>query len=271
MKEKYKIGELAKLYNISTDTLRLYDKLNLLKPFQNNQNNYRYYDVNSMFKLRRILFLKNLGISLKEIDDYMSNKNTDRLSDMLGKKNDEIDLRIQQLSNLKHKIQSKLQLFDLAKSNHNLIMIKSLPERTGVYLDQFGLKEFQDVKNVFKAKSYYLEISQSLAEGQVYTSIPKSDMMNGIFNRFKYFIEIDTSFNEIIPPLVTLPKQDYATMIVFGPYEDLVKHYKTLVDWIRENHYQITSDSIENNIVDNDYSDSSDEFITEIEIPIKKI
>ena len=70
--------------------------------------------------------------------------------------------------------------------------------------------------------------------------------------------------------LVSLPRNEFACMTVIGPYADLVKHYKTLVDWIKDNGYEIAGDSVENNIVDNDYSDSEDEFITEIQIPIKK-
>ena len=66
MKEKFMIGELAKLFNISTDTIRHYDKKGLLKPQCNKDNSYRYYDVRDFFKLSRILFLK-AWISLLKI------------------------------------------------------------------------------------------------------------------------------------------------------------------------------------------------------------
>lgn len=270
MIDKFLIGELAKIFNISTDTLRHYDKMNLLKPEQDHTNNYRYYDITSMFKLSRILFLKNLGISLSEIEDYMNHKNADRLLSMLKKKNDDIDSRIQQLQNLKHKINTKLELFQHAKFKLGEIYIVNLSERYGVFIKTIGLESALEVKELFKKSEHYLKMSSWLVEGQVYTSLPQEDMENGIFNQFRYFIEIKPSDTNFDDSLVLLPSQDYACMTVLGPYEDLVKHYRTLVDWIHNNDYKIIGDSIENNIVDNDYSDSADEFITEIQIPIKK-
>lgn len=270
MKDKFLIGELAKLFNISTDTLRHYDKMGILKPEQDSSNKYRYYDISSMFKLSRILFLKNIDISLSEIEDYMSNKNADRLLNMLKKKSDDLDLRIQQLTNLKHKVNSKIELFENAKTKLDEINIVTIEARQGIFLKTFGIENSYEVKETFKRNEDYLKMSSWLVEGHVYTSLPKVDMENGIFNQFRYFIEIKLAYENIETKLELLPKCEYACLTVSGPYEELVNHYKKLVDWIEENEYKIAGDSIENNIVDNDYSDSKDEFITEIQIPIKK-
>ena len=270
MKDKFLIGELAKIFNISTDTLRHYDKRNLLKPEQDPSNNYRYYDISNMFKLSRILFLKNLDISLSEIEDYMKNKNADRLLYMLKKKNNDIDLKIQQLTNLKRKINSKLELFENAKTKLGKITINTFEARQGVFLKTLGIENSYEVKEMFKQNEDYLKMSSWLVEGHVYTSLPKSDMEKGIFNQFRYFIEIKQMNITTEVHLEVLPRNKYACMTVLGPYKDLIKHYETLVEWIIDNNYIIAGDSIENNIVDNDYSDSEDEFITEIQIPIKK-
>ncbi len=48
------------------------------------------------------------------------------------------------------------------------------------------------------------------------------------------------------------------------------KHYQILIKWIEENGYEIFGDSIEKNIVDYDFSDSENEYISEIQIPIIK-
>lgn len=269
MKDKFLIGELAKIFNISTDTIRHYDRKNLLKPELHSENNYRYYDIASMFKLSRLLFLKNLDIPLSEIEAYMKNKNADRLFKMLKKKNEEVDLKIQQLTNLKYKINSKLDLFDYAKTKLNQIRVTTLEPRKGIFLNTYGLGNSAEAKEIFMRSDNFLKMSSWLVEGEVYTSIPKSDMEKGIFNQFRYFIKVESTDKETDAQLVLLPRSTYARLTVIGPYEELVTHYRTLVDWIDDNNYEITGDSIEHNIVDNDYSDSSDEFITEIQIPIK--
>ena len=271
MKEKFLIGELARIFSISSDTLRHYDKLGLLKPEHDSNNNYRYYDIRSMFKLSRILFLKNLGISLGEINDYMKNKNRERLLSMLRKKNEEIDARINQLMNLRHKISSKLDLLESVENRLDQISLNTMPKRYGVFLDMNELKDEYEVKQAFKKNENYLKISSWLVEGQIYTSLAKVDMDNSIYNRFRYFIEITSIDDAISHHIEVLPESEYVCMTVLGPYEDMAKHYKRLVEWIHANGYEIAGDSIEKNIVDYDSSDSEDEYVSEIQIPIRRL
>lgn len=64
----YLIKELSTLSGLTTDTLRFYEKRNLVKPSFRADNNYRYYDENT---LKRIIFIKRcraLDISLSEIE-----------------------------------------------------------------------------------------------------------------------------------------------------------------------------------------------------------
>jgi DNA-binding transcriptional MerR regulator len=272
MKEKFRIGELARLFNISSDTLRYYDKMDIIKPEydKNSNNNYRYYDIRSMFKLSRILFLKNLNISLNEINKYMKNKNTSSLLKMLKKKNEDIDVKIHRLMNLKNKIQSKLELLENFENELNQIKVKTMNVRFGIFLDMNGLKDDYEIKQVFKKSEKYLKISSWLVEGQIYTSISEKNMKNGIFDKFRYFIEIESIEDDVHQHLDVLSESDYACITVLGPYEDMKKHYKTLVSWIYENDYEIIGDSIEKNIIDYDFSELESEYVSEIQIPVKK-
>ncbi|MCC5468178.1 MerR family DNA-binding transcriptional regulator [Pelosinus baikalensis] len=43
MKYKWTIGEMAKLFDVSTDTLRYYEKSGLLSSERHSDNGYRYY------------------------------------------------------------------------------------------------------------------------------------------------------------------------------------------------------------------------------------
>lgn len=270
MKEKILIGELAKIFNISTDTLRHYDKLDLLKPEQDEKNNYRYYDINSIFKLSRILFLKNLGISLREISDYMNNKDAEHLIGMLRKKDHDLDEMIQHLLNLKHRINRNIELFEHAKTQLGKITIVKVEARQGVLLNALEMENSKEAKKLLKNNRDYSKMKSWLVEGLIFASVSKADMSEGKFNRFRYFVEIEPSEKFTDDQLTVLPKCECACMTVIGPYEDHINHYTMLVNWIQENGYEIAGDSIENNILDHDYSDSESEYITEIQIPIKK-
>lgn len=270
MKEKFLVGELAKLFNISTDTLRHYDKLDILKPQSNPKTKYRYYDVQSVFKLSRILFLKNLDIALSDIYIYMKNKNRTNLLEILKKKNEELDLKIHHFLNLKHKIQLKIDLLEHYEHDLNKISIKKMPKRYGVFLDIANLNDEAEIKQAFIRSEKYLTISSWLIEGQVYTSLMKSDIDKGVFNRFRYFIEVDAIELENHREIEIIPENEYVCLTVLGPYSDMVNHYKTLVKWISENGYNIIGDSIEKNIIDYGTTDSEIDYVSEIQIPISK-
>ena len=271
MKEKFLIGELAKLFNISTDTLRHYDRMDVLKPEHNSMNHYRYYDIRSIFKLSKILFLKNLGISLNEINEYMKNRNIDNLVGMLKKKDRELDAKIHQLMNLKHKIHSKLELLENYGDELNHIKVKKIDRRYGIFLDMADLKDEYEIKQAFKKSQKYLKISSWLIEGQIYTSISKKNIDKSIFNKFRYFIEIECIEEDVHKNLEIIPESEYACKIVLGPYSDMADHYKELVGWINDKGYKIIGDSIEKNIVDYDFTESESDYVSEIQIPIAKI
>lgn len=274
MKDKFLIGELSKIFNISTDTLRYYDKIDLVKPEYDEHNDYRYYSIRDFFKLCRILFLKNLDISLGEIKKYMSNKNTNNLLCLLKKKEEEIDIKMNKLVNLKKKIQAKVELLENIEGDLNQIIIKKIPQRIGTFIDMSidmnNVKSGYEIKQNLKRNEKYLKISSWLIEGQIYTSLSKESMDKGILNKFRYFIEIEPIDSEFSKQLTVIPENEYVCVAFLGPYRDMGKHYQLLIQWIEENGYQIAGDSIEKNIVDYDFADSENEYISEIQIPIIK-
>ena len=65
---KYLTGKMARLHNISKQTLIYYDKIGLFEPFTTSgENGYRYYTLDQFVQLDLILLLKKLGMTLKEI------------------------------------------------------------------------------------------------------------------------------------------------------------------------------------------------------------
>ncbi|MEG2288775.1 MAG: MerR family transcriptional regulator [Clostridium sp.] len=271
MKNKFLIGELAKLFHVSTDTLRHYDRIDLLKSECNSGSKYRYYSLRSFFKLSRILFLKNLDISLEEIKTYMNNKNRNNLLDLLKNKESEIDAKIIGLINLKKKINAKVGLLESINGELDQIKIKKIPERIGVFLDMNYVENDFEIIEAFKQNERYLKNSSWLIEGQIYTSLSKENMNSGILNKFRYFIEVLTLESQPCERVKVIPGNDYACIAFLGPYRDMGKHYKLLIKWINNNGYEIVGDSIEKNIVDYDFSDSEHEYISEIQIPIRRV
>ena len=75
-----RIGEVAKITGVTKDTIRLYEKMGLIKeasrPFE--YNNYKDYNTDHVETIKMIIVMKELGLTLKEckevIDSIESNK-----------------------------------------------------------------------------------------------------------------------------------------------------------------------------------------------------
>ena len=72
------ISQVAKLTGVSIRTLQYYDEIGLLKPSKLTSSGYRLYDDAALQILQQILFFKELGFQLKEINEIMKKSDSDR-------------------------------------------------------------------------------------------------------------------------------------------------------------------------------------------------
>lgn len=67
-----KIGELANALNVSTDTLRFYEKNRLLTPAARSESGYRLYSQHERQRLGFIISAKAVGFTLEEIKKLLT-------------------------------------------------------------------------------------------------------------------------------------------------------------------------------------------------------
>ena len=80
MKKKYTIGEVSKIMGLSTQTLRYYSSIDLLKPaYINPDTGYRYYTEEQFHFIDRIRYLQKLGMSLDQIKEVISSNDIQSL------------------------------------------------------------------------------------------------------------------------------------------------------------------------------------------------
>jgi len=82
----YTVKKLAKLSGISVRTLRFYDKIGLLKPAYYGDNNYRYYEEEQILMLQQILFYRELGFPLNDIQRMISSDNFNKIDALISHK-----------------------------------------------------------------------------------------------------------------------------------------------------------------------------------------
>ena len=86
-----RIGQVSKLYGISIDTLRHYDRKGLLKPIIHDQNDYRYYALEHLDILEMILVGKYMEIPLNQMKERIDSENIHGYLSMINKQKELIN------------------------------------------------------------------------------------------------------------------------------------------------------------------------------------
>jgi DNA-binding transcriptional MerR regulator len=83
----YTVNKLAKLSGVSVRTLHFYDEIGLLKPAYYGDNKYRYYEEEQLLMLQQILFYRELGVPLNDIQKILQCESFDKIEALKSHKN----------------------------------------------------------------------------------------------------------------------------------------------------------------------------------------
>jgi DNA-binding transcriptional MerR regulator len=75
----YTVAKLAKISGVSVRTLHWYDQVGLLKPAYHGANGYRFYEEEQMLMLQQILFFRELGFELGQIEKILKRGDFDKM------------------------------------------------------------------------------------------------------------------------------------------------------------------------------------------------
>lgn len=271
MEKFYTIGEMARLNNISIESLRHYDRCDLLKPdYINEKTGYRYYSIKSFMKLDIIKKCKAIGLQLNEIKEIMNDYNSLKsILKTLTKQKKIVNDKLQELNNIKDSIQSLendiKHCFDIGM---NTVFIKHNEKREMIKYDYSGryTEEFE------------INLRKSLVE------------IEEIYNTFNYQIVFSTSYKDLINKekltylktmiktdnilknderILTLPKGNYLTLYFDDTFYDTKKYYKTIINYIKENNINVIGNFHEIYIITRGNNNGQIKSLAQIEILIQ--
>ncbi|KOY14939.1 MerR family transcriptional regulator [Paenibacillus sp. UMB7766-LJ446] len=127
-----KITDFASKYQIQTDTIRYYEKENLLNPLRR-ENGYREYDEECEKQLQLIIVLKQLGFTIKEMqqllilrDQSISTECNDATVWLLNQKITKLEEKIQFYQQALQVVQTIKELASEAVYSENKEVIEKL-------------------------------------------------------------------------------------------------------------------------------------------------
>lgn len=100
---KYKIGEIAKLFGMTTEGIRYYEDSGIVTPKKQEDSNVRYYDVWDIHMLIRVRTYRQIGFSLAEVSNLINHQESIDMAKVLTEKEKDIEADIiKQLNVLKY-------------------------------------------------------------------------------------------------------------------------------------------------------------------------
>lgn len=276
MKEKYTVSELAKLFGISAQTLRYYDKIGLFQPDDIDEtNNYRYYSYEQFFRLSMIVQLKRLDFSLEAVRRYSSSMDVRSLEENLFVQKDLIRQRIEQLQCLEAKnehILKNLQIAQNAEEHQDCALVTEGPRWQYAVPVNFEIKDlYRYIKLVYESYMHSSMAAHFVQHNEIVLQISRENIERRSFRTYNgigFFLS-DTpeaagrGISEIEGGL-------FASCIHFGPYDTIHRSYQRLCDFIQKEGLSICGDSLEFAIVSIALTKNPENFITQIQIPVVK-
>jgi DNA-binding transcriptional MerR regulator len=275
----FRIGEFSKLTQIAASQLRFYDEIGLFQPQHIDQfTNYRYYSTTQLPNLHRILALKELGLSLEQIQRLvMEEVSAEEIRGMLLLKKAQVEQSLRNEMTRLQNIEAHLNQIE-----HNGALVQN-----DIALKGLPATPFLGFRRVFPN----LQIgTECMVET---TQLIPSRISRTILNHFAALFHGDTFDTESadieigfllnaalhtplrlgnvyeFTPSVLPEVSSAACTLHIGPLDRLFESYATAGRWIEANGYSLAGAVREVFIVPPS-PEELHEVVCELQIPIKR-
>ena len=206
MKKYFSVGEAAKAVHTTSETLRHYDRIGLVKPSKKDEwTKYRYYTEQDIVRLNTVRALQLMDLSLQEIKKVLEYDDLEKIIDFLAQAEKKADEKIATLQYSKSKIQlakadyeRKLQ----GRENLNGIVLKDIPKRVILLSDTLEEPTLDNLWNYLS--HFYDKVTPALKEQFSFEDLAGIYTANGMTRLFAVctrYVNIDG--------LKVLPKGKY--------------------------------------------------------------
>ena len=139
-----KIGDMSKLYKISSHTLRYYDEMGIVKA-QKNDAGYRYYGIKEMEQLERVTFLRSVGVSIEQIQQFLKLDQISRIADEFQEREKEIAKSIKELQVKQKKMRSMWQSIENIQQHIGTFEFTESPTYYGYFIEEGDMKRWVEI------------------------------------------------------------------------------------------------------------------------------
>ena len=228
------IGQFAAMHGINKKTLMWYDEIGLFRPASiNPENGYRYYDYHQSPVLETILLLRDLDVSIHEIQDFMKDRSAGNLKQLLEEKMADLDKQIAHLQAVRTTLSAHRQNMDtLLTMDLSEISVVEREERCLVTVEIDRGTSFEREVELITAETEKYQLGR-LHKASYGSMISVSSLLSGRYDDYsRLFIEIP--FLSYRAGLHMAPGGKYLRAFCKGEWDRLPKRYQEIFDYARE-------------------------------------
>lgn len=274
---RLKIGEFAKIGMVSVSALRYYDEMRLLKPAEIDRwTGYRYYSLDQLPMLHRILALKDLGLSLEQIQQLIGEElPAEQIRGMLRLKRAELREQARDIEERLARVETRLLQIEMEGKmpDYDVVIKRVEPIRAAVINDKVPN---MDVVNATFDRLFDEALDYTNSHGAMPSSAPFDlwyDMVTDQSEnmRVAVVIPIDSNLegNDRVK-IETIPGADQmASVIHAGPFATLGQAYGAAFSWINDNGYHIAGPTREI-YLQYERGGDQNQYVTELQFPVEK-
>lgn len=269
----FKIGELCRLFNISADSIRYYEKTGILHPTRNPENNYRCYSIEDFRRIALIRELLRLGFSTQQIREFLTDRSVQKTTAMMLAALSDIDKEIHRLKSIRDNLSSRLdsihailerydpeeKIRELLLPGRKCIMVSNadIPDNQ---IDYYRIQYINQTNNyvgtVGICDCCTLDITEPDPDHNSYKSK----------NVFFYSESFCTSHYNYF-----LPEGLYLSILYKGHLTKTRELVLALYAYAGQHQYRPAGDPIEFRYIDEYETASENEYLIEIQLPVARI
>jgi DNA-binding transcriptional MerR regulator len=265
MKIRFMAGEMARLHNISKQTLIYYDKIGLFQPDEtDDETGYRYYALEQCQDLDVIICLKNFGMSLKEIKDYLQKTTTAERIHLLEDKENCMRKKIEEIRRAKKRLNNTISSLKCR--------MDTVPFEIGIKRESERFIVSQRVEHPFDEYQLEIAIKRLFQNNRERDDTGIHELLVRVESNTPGEVMFKTAALQVENKTgECFAEADYGFIVHKGPIQSLGASRKKLIASIETSDYKALGNiHIEKILLDALAVSGHNEYLIEIQIPVAK-
>ena len=269
----YRIGEVARLFQLSVSSLRHYEALDILRPeYTDPETGYRYYSTGQFEALNTIRYLRLLDTPLDRIREFLASRDIGRIQELLRQQKAIVAEKRRSLELLERKIDNRLrQIEDAVSSPLGEIRIMELPpRRIAVVRHTLVLGPDFDLEPSIRE----LEAQQPEAMiflGKIGVGMDPDRLLRQDYSGYDFVFLLLDREDSYRGETLELPAVTCAVVRFRGSHPEAPEQYRLLANWLEAQHLAPAGPSWETTLIDYGLTNDPEQHVTQIQIPVSPL